>query len=799
VSHVRLAPFALLLGMAGPCLGQGSQVNPSRPFHGWLTDRTEPTFWTWRQPGVSSPEYGQYMTPWIHLQPGSTSPEWYTISSGVYSINTAVVQSAANQIAQQWVNLGRPTDYALFIQNWGEKSALFKHADDLLTPPPGYSFWNDEYAYEATPWRAGGVQFSAEVLDELISKLSAVTDPEDPNSIIAIPPPTRFFFDEEYWRHPSCNGHFMLQYLSVIGSSPSALQLQPLFGDHSLITSASSPTVADAYGTTMWTWMQSLNWPSGPNYDILGCDKWDRLFFWKRFDQVHYATIDGAFAAMFQLGTANHPTWADVTISNYRSSAWHNENYPSISRYGQGARGPYTGWHAMSMLGSTGAQSPVLYPVSEYHRDVDTDLQDTSTSPPVPLEAEYTDASLRLARMRLDHAIFTLGDQDTTAPSLIIPWLCRPVYAGEEYARDVMALVKAKGIREAIWWGNESGSSAFNKTWKVTDGVWNLNLTEVRAIRHDGGSNTTYTGTDLNPFLFSEEYAAPVTPSKRNNMPAFPAWYRDPAASGYYADLTAQFTLSPSEVDGPQEIYTYPQRLKFIIEVIDGGGAWDKGPWSFGDFDKLEITKFRDGNAPLVSSVSISDIPGATIKELYSTSTRRASFTSDPNLPHGIGPVVYTFDQMGAGSVNPVTNVIDRKTILEITIPLDFEIGSDSFSPTDFVDETNHWFEINFALYHTHDLSGFLDAVLPYRVDLLQLYDATPTSLTPITESFRVAQGDINNDGVVDAMDVMEFVSMLASGIDTAMLDVDGDGDGDTEDLAVLINLVTEQNAAERK
>lgn len=798
--YIRRAVFFVVTSAGGFAAAQGTQTATQRSFQGWLTDVTDPIIWTWKPGnGVTAPVYSTHMQQWVHVDVNdATGLRFYDTTT--FALNYTRIDSLAQTIVSKWHALGRPSNYAIFIHGWGWKSGLYEHPDDILQAPSGGSWNRPDLPGSGTPWREEGVDLSAAVLDALISSIATQADPgspPDPNFVL--PPPSRILFDEEYGIGSFCNSPNVRQMYSAIGTN--AIQhSEVIFGDHSIRTAASSPTISDAFGSTIWGWATTLTWSDTTNHP---CYPWYGLHFLNEFYDTHTTTLDGALRATFNLGTASHSTWQSTIVANYATSGWYDFDYPTIGYGGFGARGPATyasgaprGWQQSSVLGSTHAQSQVLYSAFAAHRDLDDDLQ----SGGIPLEATYHDTWLRISRMKLDHALFTLDNATTDAPSHIIPWLPRvgsPIgnfqtgvsTSSESYSRDVLAMAKSKGIREGIWWGNEqstsTGNTLFEATAIVTDQVMNYSLVSVLAFKYDelGTQFTKYDGININPFLFAEEHAIDITPAVRNNMPAYTDWYNDPAETGYFTALEATFELAPSDF-GSGEIYYFPNQVSFIIEILDGGGYWDRAPWSLSDFHELAIML---PPPPFGSPTPLSafDIPGVSIKELYSTSTRKSEFSTDTMQTFDIGAYTYSFDDEGLGQAYTLSNVIDRKTILRIDIPLDFTIDKEEYVPTDFFTDSKH-ITIRYALYHEQDTDP-KEEPLPYRIDLLQLYDSTPADEARLTKS-AARQGDINSDGQVDIQDLMLLAQAVTRGESGSMYDLNVDGLVDGADIQLLVS-----------
>lgn len=793
---------------SGFAFAQGTQTSTQRSFQGWLTDATVPTFWTWKPAsGVTAPVYSTNMQPWIHIGVNDVTGTNRYYDTTTFAINQTRIDSLAQTIVSRWHDLGRPSNYAIFIHGWGWKTGLYTHPDDYLQAPSG-GIWNrSDLPGSGTPWREEGVNLSASVLDALISSLATQPDPgspPDPNFVL--PPPSRFLFDEEYGIGSFCNNPNVRQMYSAIGSNTNQHN-EIIFGDHSLRTVTASPVISDAFGSTIWGWATTLTWSDTTNYP---CWPWYGLYFLNEFYDTHTTTLDGALRAAFDLGTSSHPSWQNTVISNYATSGWYDFDYPVIGYGGLGARGPATyssgvprGWQQSSLLGSTHAQSQVLYSAFAEHRDLDEDLQSGGS----PLEADYRDTWLRISRMKLDHALFTLDNATTDAPSHIIPWLPRvgsnignisqtgSVGSTEAYSRDVLAMAKSKGVREGIWWGDEvhfaSPNNLFEATAIVTDQVMNYSLVSVSTFKYDESTPMTkYTGAGLNPFLFAEEHTIDIEPALRNDMPTYTSWYNDPSATGYFTALEATFQLAPSDF-GSGAVFYFPNTVSFVIEALDGGGYWDRGPWTLSDFHELAI--IIPPSSPFGSPIPlpVTSIPGASIKELYSTSTRRSEFTVDTSQPFHVGAYIYSFDDEGLGQAYSLSNVIDRKTILRIDIPLDFTINTEEYVPTDFFTTDSKLITIRYALYHEAETEP-MEEPLPYRIDLLQLYDSTPAHDTRMSE-IAEQRGDLNADGRVDAQDVKLLLEAIATGDESSNFDLDGNGSVELGDLHAILTILTDR------
>lgn len=829
-------------------LAQGSQIDTQRPVGDWLVDYTgstppDPKFWVWLTGGnVTSPDLSQHMKRWVHIGVNTPAANQRMYDQSTLLPIQANIDDMADAIYNEWMAIGCPTDYALFIHGWSWKSGILRHDDDELTHPSGGTWSETLDESRGSPWKNDGVALATDIWDDLITALEAKS------GFVA---PSRILHDEEESPVTSCLNRALNEKLEAIGNdSRRNSSTDPVVGNHELRTSTSNPILTDIFSSDFISWIED---------DVDGTDNYlcphessnPYIPFHNGYVMNEYASlmrsvIDGTLHKAFIDGKAGHSDWDDTLISNYNTSTWYNYDYPAPGTGGfgvrkQGFNGSTYGWESRSSFGSGDAHAPVLYSadISHWTEDEDITVSCTQTAPSschvtdlCTLEDSHYDMWIRMNRVKLDHMLFTMN-AESSAPDIAIPYLpragsligntslnqCTSTYsanASEDFARDVMALAKAKGIREGVLWGNETVAATanddFNQTADIMDQVWNMNLSYVQRYNSETGVNPKYqTASELAPFLFSEEHTNDVLPGKRDDSQgSYPSWYMNPNAPGYITASTIKFTLSP-RVDGSTDTYVYPNEVKLIMEFMDGGGPWDygrNGEWEFSDFYKFRIRQFQynynsnneypdgttDSNGASTINLhnvdaSVLDTQGFKIREIYSTSTRTADFSTDTSNPLDIGAYSYSFDDENRGTT-PVTNVIDRKTILEITIPYEFTLNSTTYNAYDFVHPTNFNTEVYYALLHEEELDSKNpnDAVLAHRVDMYQMYDSTPLSETQSTQVITIVAGDLNRDGIVDATDLDAFFAGLLDGNSTNAQDVNDDGAVDFRDLLIVLD-----------
>lgn len=467
-------------------------------------------------------------------------------------------------------------------------------------------------------------------------------------------------------------------------------------------------------------------------------------------------SVDGAIAAAVE-PLLDHPDWTAPLWSNYRTSAYFSPNYPVMASGSRAVVNPDLtshqgyGFMQFSTTGNAPIQSPVLYPP---HAAWEEELGiETGTN-----AVEHESAAwLRYARMQLDHIIFSFDEFNNigiTSPRHVVPWITRvgtvvsrPSETSDtnittkSAVRDIVALCKAKGINEIIFWGNpdsEYHGTKCNNTasnaqynWDSTNDIlsqvfdYNLNGVQLGLFWI---TPSLYTG-----MMFSEEHTFELAATT------------DGTTVG--TAFAPRFSTGSATTAAPS--------YALILETIDGGGPWDGATYT------VQILNHTSGLYETVPS---------SPTEIYSTSTRRAVF-SDTDSDGYSNTWTRTFDDQAdlpSGSF-----VMDRKTIQRWDINL--PIGSASLA--DYISGGNMQFRIEVS--HSN-VPGSGVSIDPLRVDLVQLYETECENNN--IPSASASRFDLNSDGVSDWRDIASFTPS------DPRADFNGDGEIDHKDLEILVN-----------
>ena len=403
-------------------------------------------------------------------------------------------------------------------------------------------------------------------------------------------------------------------------------------------------------------------------------------------------------------------------------------------------------------------QSPVLYPPDHSHT-TEFEYPLFNNYDNLPSDDQVMEAGVRLSRLYLDHAIFSFDDL-TQAPRHITPWVPQigspvngsnqPDLVSKKYTRDIVALCKAKGINEIIFWGggdedtpHEEARGRWAGTNDVLSQVWDYNL--KRVVVWPG--NTALSASDLTKMTFSEEHA-------------FDLDVLDTTSTDVTAQIEVEFDVAESLEAGTE--YT------LILEALDGGGPWADANYT------VKIRNFQTGQYGAYESVN------AVYEEMNDISTRRVVFTDDPGDTDTLyDEWAYEFDDQSVS----IPNVEDRKSIHKwiITLP--------SGSVDDYLYEhsTQGWKKLKFQITATHESPPSVGDPDPLRIDLLQLYESELVDdNVPSIITVESSGGDLNQDGATDILDLMHFIRVYSDDKSDPSLDMNQDGQVDANDLAEL-------------
>ncbi len=497
------------------------------------------------------------------------------------------------------------------------------------------------------------------------------------------------------------------------------------------------------------------------------------------YNGILNTSTDGSLEAAFDHPLTD-PSWGNPKWSNYNTSVYFSTTYPKSSRAQRGVvHGTWPphrafGWAQTEQLGSGSIQSPVLYPPSDFHEE---ELEGDFYPDPgivIPTQSEKAArAWIRYSRMQLDHQIFSFPELDTlgfSAPRHIAPWITRVgslVYrpgsgndlyiTTKENVRDIVALCKAKGVNEILFWGNPN-----NEHYTTKDGCNNGNTNSEKRQHNWDSTNDllsqvyeytlnsvwfdtesrSLSADDVESLTFSEEHALDLNPNigVRNTTVQF----------------SAEFDIG--------SITTLGDQYTFVCEVIAGGGPWANASYT------LEIYNYKT-----TSYQTITDSP----IEWYSNSTRRVSF-SDTDTDGYANDWSRSFDDQSALPAS--STVYDRK---KINVWKNFALPIGSAQINNYTQSGK--MKLRITANHSTPLQ-IGQAADPLRVDLVQLYEAECAN-NNITAAPQPLLGDFNSDQQVNAADLMKFMQDFVSN-PSLELDLNNDGQVDISDIKTMNTLI---------
>ncbi len=788
--------------------------------NGWLNDSQTWRFWSWELNSSVNDTYKHpNMQRWIQYRIREESLNNGAINySGTNGLDSQA-QAIANEIVSRYNSSNNDAiadgEYAICFLNIRNLD-LHDHPDDDLndsillwnpdrSPQPGAEPWGNFVSHPETParasvWRSHGVSLADTAIEYLTDEIVARVEAQIPS----FPVPIRLFFDEERGRQHGANSLDNLGAMESVFSNFSQYFYEEMFGNYNLWdNSPSSTTAFEVFTNAPFAFV--LGWndadveyvPRAPIPQYVGTKDsngdWDhpthqRPHFdfefypmYNLYNNILNTSTDGALEAAFDHPLTD-PSWGNPKWSNYNTSVYFSSAYPKSSHTQRGVlHGTWPphrafGWAQSEQIGSGSIQSPVLYPPSNYHEnELEGDFHpDPGIVIPTQSEKEAR-AWIRYSRMQLDHQIFSFPELDTiglSAPRHIAPWVTRVgtlVYrpsvgndltiTTKENVRDIVALCKAKGINEILFWGNpnnehyttDDGCNTGNTDEEKRQHNWDSTndlLSQVyeytlNAVWFDTG-NRNLTADEVESLTFSEEHALDLAPISGPN--------------GTQVQFSAEFDIGSITALGDQ--YTV------ICEVIDGGGPWANATYT------LEIYNYKT-----TSYQTITDSP----IEWYSNSTRRVEFSDDPNNPNGYADDwSRSFDDQNALPTG--SSVYDRK---KIAVWKNFALPIGSAQISNYTQSGK--MKVRITANHSTPLQIGQNAD-PLRVDLVQLYE-TECANNNVAAASQSRPGDMNNDQRIDAADLMKFMqAFVANPSDD--LDLNNDGLVDINDIKHLTSLI---------
>ncbi len=784
--------------------------------NGWLNDSQTPRFWAWELNASVNDTYKHpNMQRWIQHRLWASS-----LSDGSINTTSLdqQAQSIANEIVNRYNSSGNDAivdgEYAICLLGF-TRIDLHDHLnDDLddsillwnpdLTPQPGAEPWANFVTSSETPtrasgWRSNGVLLADTAIEYLTDEIVARVKIQIPS----FPVPIRLFFDEERGRQHGPNSLDNFGAMESVLSDIPRVYLEPMFGNYNLWDSTPTYTTALEVFTnvpfaSMLGWNDALSeyvphapipqyngtqnpdgtWvePShqGPHFDF------EFYPMYNLYNNIISTSIDGSLEAAIDHPLTD-PSWGNPKWSNYNTSVYFSSAYPKLSRTRRGvlhgAWPPHRafGWTQAEQIGSGSIQSPVLYPPSDFHEEeLESDFYpDPGIVIPTQSEKEAR-AWLRYSRMQLDHLIFSFTELDNTigfsAPRHIAPWVTRvgtPVYrtgynfndhniTTKDNVRDIVALCKAKGINEILFWGNldfeyfttDDGCNTGNTNDEKSQHNWDSTndlLSQVydytlNAVWFNTG-NRDLTADEIKSLTFSEEHALDLNPTLGRIT---------------QVQFSAEFDIG--------SITTLGDQYTVICEVLDGGGPWANATYT------LEIYNYKTTSYQTITDASI---------EWYSNSTRRVEF-SDADSNGYADDWLRPFDDQIALPAN--STVYDRK---KITVWKNFTLPIGSAQINNYTQSGKMKVRIT-ANHSTPVQIG--QTPDPLRVDLIQLYE-TECANNNITAAPQPLLGDMNGDQQIDAADLMMFMQDFVSN-PSSNLDINDDNQVDINDIKAMNNLI---------
>ena len=253
---------------------------------------------------------------------------------------------------------------------------------------------------------------------------------------------------------------------------------------------------------------------TAPNKDVPWHDSDNRAFvYW--YNSLLMSLCERAMgeAAYGQIHDSTSGFGVDTLISNYLTSCVFDSDENWIFRKVMGALdgedGAFT-WDGVVDTGFTipsdnysDLQAPVLYPVWQQHACPNwTPATDPAEcwSTSEDCESDVWKATMRVSRHNMDALIKSLNSQ-TDASEKIVPWIvnvdytvnldsgfdCTTFTQTKAHTREMLAMLRARDIREFILWDGGVDTAAWNDFDDLVHQVWMYDLDSTTAVNMEVG------------------------------------------------------------------------------------------------------------------------------------------------------------------------------------------------------------------------------------------------------------------------------------------------------------------------
>ncbi|MGH7131702.1 MAG: GC-type dockerin domain-anchored protein [Phycisphaerales bacterium] len=498
-----------------------------------------------------------------------TGTETATVVCNQIEARLATGELAAGKIAVMLIRLGEGTPWETCYHN---NVHLIYHPDDAL--PPG-TLSADPAARFNTPWTFHGV-------DETLLWYTAFIDEYQARRLANpnLPPPDRFIYDNEAvlgitYCHNSPPGPDDNCTVGF-GEFFAALQNDPRYSTEiisgTLSSTANAATLRDLFeeanlpatDPSTWLFLTAENQQFGHWYSRIASQ-----VLTSTMDITAFQPANGTWGAL----SGNYTYWnadgaTDPALPPFVARNW-NIYDPRDTNHT---------WQSSALNSNAHLQMPVLYGPFGFNPDLGYPL---------------AESALYLARYQLDTILHSGTGVD---PAKTMPFIDMYLYWYNDpgHYRDIVALSRAKGVKEYALWASEIGPTNLDRWIRlhdVVDQVYGVRVFDSAVTRGEVISGATES-------LFRSEYTDPlvVTGSDKDGTahievafktnPEFPhgngikinieAWAEGPAPVACFVELFDNVTSTWEYIDAfyavaPRTIATY-ERAAPVARFYDADG-----------------------------------------------------------------------------------------------------------------------------------------------------------------------------------------------------------------------------------
>jgi len=373
-----------------------------------------------------------------------------------------------------------PGDVWIVLWGWGYGSASVPGRPALPWHPLDAVVANPPIPNsELTPWMSNGIAEAGGWIDDFIQRyvfLQANPDqvPGAPSPAPPIPDPSRFHLDNETAVLPCCNANLNVDVFDAM--------MNDARWTSESIRGFGTQSMSDLYIAG-----GSLPFDKGQHAFATT----DNQTWYRWIAPIASRALEGGLDEA--LYTPVRVQWPACKSSNYWSST-RTDGIAGRTIIGYGAADAVwlggLNWEGLGDL-----QAPVMYGPNANMGFVDSNHQQGSETP--------WDASIRLFRHNIEACVDSFGGNHQ---SEVTPWVNLPAqvpgdpndnYFSKDQSREILAMLRTKGISEFIVWNGSTGNTIanWNDMADIVDQVWASDVTSLNSISTNNDKVARIDGT----------------------------------------------------------------------------------------------------------------------------------------------------------------------------------------------------------------------------------------------------------------------------------------------------------------